>query len=117
MDHELPDFGGVALDRQTIPQERLNLDGKERSNPFPWTGQFSPQLVEVLLRAYAAPGGLVLDPFTGSGTVLYEAGRLGLPAFGAEINPAACKMGQAYRLINVALPGRRELVRRLDALL
>ena len=81
--HEL-DFDGVPLDSKTISQEHLNIDNKKRTNPFPWSGQFSPQLIEVLLRAYAPAGALVLDPFLGSGTVLYEAGRLGLAAFGSE---------------------------------
>src|SRR5438128_9096313 len=93
---DAPDFGGIPLDTKTIPQDRLNIDNKERSNLFPWNGQFSPQLIEELLRTFAPSGGFVLDPLLGSGTVLYEAARLGHPAFGAEINPAALKMAQTY---------------------
>src|SRR5438128_517596 len=85
---DAPDFDGTPLDTTTIPQERLNIDNKERSNLFPWNGQFSPQLVEALLEAYAPARGFVLDPFLGSGTVLHEAGRRGHPAFGSEVNPA-----------------------------
>jgi SAM-dependent methyltransferase len=111
------DFLGVSLDTQTIPQERLNIADKERSNLFPWNGQFSPQLVEALLQTYARPGNFVLDPFLGSGTVLYEAGLCGLPAFGSEINPAAFKMASTYTLINVK-PGKRRLaLEAMDALL
>ncbi len=46
------------------------IENMERSNPFPWNGQFSPQLVETLLQTYAPSGGFMLDPFLGSGTVL-----------------------------------------------
>ena len=104
------DFHGVPLDTKSIPQGRLNIDRKERSNPFPWNGQFSPQLVEQLLEAYANRGSFLLDPFLGSGTLLFEAGRVGLAAFGSEINPAAFKMANTYRLINLSLARRRQLV-------
>jgi SAM-dependent methyltransferase len=112
-----PDFQGVLLDAQTIPQDRLNIDNKERSNLFPWNGQFSPQLVEVLLQTYAKAGCYVLDPFLGSGTVLYEAGRLGYPTFGAEINPAAFKMASTYSVINMNLAKRRRILEDVDDLL
>src|SRR5205085_4029744 len=88
MDQDQPNFDGVALDRTTVAQELLNIDNKQRSNLFPWNGQFSPQLIEVLLRTYAPKNGLVLDPFAGSGTVLCEAGGLGMPVVGAEISRA-----------------------------
>ena len=105
-----PDFGGTPLDTTTIPQRRLNIDNKKRSNLFPWNGQFSPQLVENLLETYAQVGDFVLDPFVGSGTVLHEAGRRELPAFGSEINPAAFKIAQVYRFINVKAGQRRQPV-------
>src|SRR5262249_41442886 len=89
----------------------------QRSNLFPWNGQFSPQLIEVLLRTYSPMKGLVLDPFAGSGTVLYEAGRLGLPVVGAEINPAACKMAQIYRLMNLPFGHRNSLANQLETTL
>jgi hypothetical protein len=104
-----PNFLGVALDTRTIPQARLNIDNKERSNLFPWNGQFSPQLVDVLLETYAGPESFVLDPFLGSGTVLCEAGRRGFRAFGSEVNPAAVKMAAIYTFINIA-PARRQRI-------
>lgn len=114
MHHHQPNFDGVTLDRTTVAQALLNIDTKQRSNPFPWNGQFSPQLIEVLLHAYAPKNGLVLDPFAGSGTVLYEAGRLGMPVIGAEINPAACKLAQIYCLMNLPAVQRRSLMHRLE---
>lgn len=105
-----PDFGGTPLDTTTIPQRRLNLDDKVRSNLFPWNGQFSPQLIEALLETYAHAGNVVLDPFVGSGTVLHEAARRDHAAFGSEINPAAFKMAQVYRFINVKPVQRRQIL-------
>ncbi len=46
-------------------------------------------VVAAFLRAFAPPGGRVLDPFCGSGVVLAEARALGLAATGIDLNPAA----------------------------
>lgn len=117
MGQDQPDFNGVPLDRITVAQELLNVQNKRRRNLFPWNGQFSPQLIEVLLRTYSPMKGLVLDPFAGSGTVLYEAGRLGLAVVGAEINPAACKMAQIYCLMNLPAAHRTTMAKRLETAL
>ena len=117
MEPDQPSFEGGELDRTTIAQELLNIDNKHRSNLFPWNGQFSPQLIEVLLRAYAPTKGLVLDPFVGSGTVLHEAGCLGLAVVGAEINPAAYKMAQIYVLMNLPRAKRRTVAKQLEEVL
>jgi SAM-dependent methyltransferase len=105
-----PNLLDVPLDTLTISQSQLNIDNKDRSNLFPWNGQFSPQLIERLIQAYADPQAFILDPFLGSGTVLYEAGRLGMAAFGSEINPAALKMAATYKLINVPPARRRRII-------
>jgi len=90
-----------------LPQAALNVENKSRSNPLPWRGQFTPQLVQLLLDRYADRGSVVLDPFLGSGTLLSEAGRAGLAAFGSEINPAAVILARVYTLINVPAESRR----------
>ena len=83
-----------------IPKERLDIIEKTRSNLFSWRGQFSPQLVEVILDAYCFPNSVILDPFVGSGTVLLEAGILEFEAYGFEINPAACILSKTYEFIS-----------------
>jgi hypothetical protein len=98
----------------TLSQDALNITNKIRSNLFTWRGQFSPQLVEALLKAYAPKRGLVLDPFVGSGTVLCEAGRLGLRAFGTEINPAAANLAQVYTNINKTPRQRQDMLASLE---
>ena len=95
----------------------LNIEAKSRSNLFPWRGQFSPQLVEALLRAYAVPGSVVLDPFMGSGTVLVEAARLGFPVHGYEVNPAAFLLGRVYEFCNLAAAERCALLDEAEAIL
>lgn len=91
----------TPLDMTEISTERLNIENKERSNLFPWNGQFSPQFVEVLLERYADRKTRILDPFCGSGTVLSEAAGLGMAATGIEVNPAAYVLARTYSFCNV----------------
>ena len=100
-------YARTPVNRSDIPQNDLNIEAKIRSNPFPWSGQFSPQLVQALLGKYASRDSVILDPFLGSGTVLLEAARIGLPAFGGEINPAAVTMAKTYQFANVSTADRK----------
>lgn len=79
-------------------QAKLDIDHKTRTSLFPWRGQFSPQLIEHLLDAFAGRSTRVLDPFCGGGTVLGEAARKGLPAIGYDINPAAYLLAAMHEL-------------------
>lgn len=110
-------LSGIPLEKKEIHQSLLNIENKARSNLFTWNGQFSPQLVEVLLEKYADTDSVILDPFAGSGTILYESGRKGLAAFATEINPAAYYMASTYELINVPLKSREKCIRETEALL
>jgi DNA modification methylase len=93
-----------------IPQELLNIVNKKRKNLFAWRGQFSPQLIETFLKYYCLPNSIVLDPFAGSGTVLFESGNLSLAAYGFEINPAALLMSKTYEFINKS--NRKDIIER-----
>jgi DNA modification methylase len=101
-------FNETPINRQDIPQELLNIEDKQRSNPLPWKGQFSPQFIETLINKYAEKNSVIFDPFLGSGTVLYEAGRLGIEAHGTEINPAALTLANIYKFINLSQRKRQE---------
>lgn len=107
----------VPLNKTDIDQALLNIERKERSNPLPWNGQFSPQLIDVLLHKYASDCQCVLDPFAGSGTLLLEAGRNGLAAIASDINPAACYLARVYTLANRPLSDRKELCDKLERVL
>lgn len=98
---------GIPLNTTDIDQSLLNIERKERSNLLPWNGQFSPQLVEILLEKYVPATGYILDPFSGSGTMLVEAASRHLEAIGADINPAACYLARVYTLAN--RPGNARL--------
>ncbi len=104
----------VPLNTTDIAQAHLNIVEKDRSNLFPWNGQFSPQLVEALLDRYSKSGDTLMDPFAGSGTVLSEAGRKGLSASATEINPAAFCMARTYHFINASKQERQRCVKHID---
>lgn len=62
----------------------------------PYKGKFYPQLVRPLLNILEIPkGGVVFDPFCGSGTVALEAILNGYDAYGCDINPTAVEIAIA----------------------
>lgn len=62
--------------------------GEKRRHPT----QKAEAIVKHLMEIHAAPGGLILDPYAGSGTTLRVAKDLGHPAIGIEINPEYCEL-------------------------
>lgn len=96
-----------------LPQSKLDIETKSRSNLFAWRGQFSPQLIDCLIDAYCPKDSVVLDPFSGSGTVLYEASMKSLQAFGYEINPSAWIFSKLYEFANVSVEERENAIRDL----
>lgn len=89
-----------------VVQERLDVKIKKRSNLFNWRGQFTPEFVEYMLEMFANPDSNVLDPFSGSGTVLQECARMNLRACGFEINPSAYAMSRFFSFCNISLNDR-----------
>lgn len=100
-------IAAVPIDSVAIPQAALDLTSRERTSLFPWRGQFSPQLVELLLSHHARPGALVVDPFVGSGTTLFEAGRGDMDCYGSEINQAALHFASLARFGAMPKDARR----------
>jgi DNA modification methylase len=89
-----------------LEQEKLDVAKKLKSNLFNWRGQFTPQFVEYILEAFTKSGDKILDPFSGSGTVLQEAARLERPAVGFEINPSAYAMSKFFTFCNMSFAER-----------
>ena len=80
---QLPSDSG-AEDVWSIPA-RPRQNGAKQTAPFP------DELVEQCLAVGCPPGGVVLDPFCGSGTTMRVALRDGHPALGIELNEAFCE--------------------------
>jgi DNA methylase len=68
--------------------ERVRTKHVHRLHPY--LGKFIPQLVEALLERYVPPGGRVLDPFAGSGTMLVQSLESGRDATGVDIAAFNC---------------------------
>ena len=104
----------INFDNSTISQNTLDIVNKERANLLPWKGQFSPQLIQSLLETYSKKTNKILDPFVGSGTVLYEASLMNLSATGIELNPAAVKMAQIYLLSHINIRKRQKYIKSVE---
>jgi DNA modification methylase len=91
-----------------LSQEKLDVLTKKRSNLFNWRGQFTPEFVEYILQTFAKKGDFILDPFSGSGTVLQEAAKLDIKATGIEINPAAYAMSKFFTFCNLPYQNRHD---------
>lgn len=111
----LQDVQKREVDREFLAQDVLDVLVKPRTNALPWRGQFTPGLVQSLLGAYVQPGSLVLDPFTGSGTTLVEAMRMGMDAVGSEVNPAALELAGVVELASRPLHERKAALREAEA--
>jgi DNA modification methylase len=74
----------IDEDVWTIPPRSQN-NGKVDTAPFP------DELVERCLAIGCPQGGVVLDPFAGSGTTMHVALRTGRPVIGIELHPQFCK--------------------------
>ena len=92
----LPRTAGTYTDAD-IPQLRNKRDVWQ-INTVPYRGghfaAFPPKLAETCLLAGCPPGGVVLDPFLGSGTTAAVAKQLGRHYIGIELNPDYCKLAQ-----------------------
>jgi DNA modification methylase len=110
-------FENIPLDMESIDQNLLNITNKYKTNPLPWNGQFSPQLLQVLMNYYSNKGDIIYDPFLGSGTTLLEAGELNREVYGTEINYAAVCLSRIYELINYDFAYRILLVNKFENIL
>jgi hypothetical protein len=70
-----------------------NRGAKQRKNHHPTVKPIA--IMEYLLKLVVPPGGVVVDPFLGSGTTLVAAARLGVRAVGIEREPAYIDIAKA----------------------
>jgi len=82
---EAPPLIGETLTEKTTVQ-RFNMNsGIEHGRQHQW--QKPDGLAERIVRLSSEPGDLVLDPFSGTGTFLLQASKLGRVARGCEADP------------------------------
>ena len=101
-------------ENMVFSQRKLDVLDKKRANLFNWRGQFTPEFVEYLLESFGEKGQTVLDPFSGSGTVLFEATKKDMNSHGFEINPAAYAMTKFYTFCNKTIEERKEILKSFE---
>lgn len=101
----------ISHNCQYLSPEQLDLNNKNRTSILPWRGQFSPELIELFMKVYTRPHDVILDPFAGSGTTLFEAARQGLSCYGTEINPAAVEMAKTAHFVNIEPTKRQKIIK------
>lgn len=67
-----------------------NVDTKTHTHCYHvYPAMMIPQVARRLIQLYGRSGGVLLDPFCGSGTSLVEARLAGMHAIGIDLNPFA----------------------------
>lgn len=93
----------ILAKRSSYWFDRGGLQGQEdiweicapnTARPYRHAAPFPEALVERCLASGCKKGGLVLDPYVGSGTTLKVAVQRGSPAIGFELNPKYCRLAQ-----------------------
>lgn len=101
-----------AINPKTAEASRLRVLRRGRNKrsvwrigvrPFrgPHYAVFPPQLIQTPIKAGCPKGGIVLDPFVGSGTTALVARQLGRSFIGIELNPDYVRLARG-RLANTA---------------
>jgi DNA methylase len=84
--------------RCSVGGGRMGSDlAHENEAPFP------ESLAEFFIRSFCPPGGVVLDPFSGSGTTMAVAAKLGRRGIGIDIRESQVELGRR-RLAELQLP-------------
>ncbi len=103
-------LGDPASDRQRAHAgalaRRARAGGYLTHDLHVYKAKFFPRLARAALNLVLPPGtaegGLLLDPFAGSGTALLEAARLGHPALGLDLDPLAALIARGKLLLGEA---------------
>lgn len=93
----------AAINPSTAEASRLRILAKGRNKRCVWTiptmpfrdkhfAVYPPALIETPIRAGCPKGGIVLDPFIGSGTTALVAKKLGRRFIGIDLNPHYVRM-------------------------
>lgn len=84
-----------SLDRVNWDFPRSGTDASSVHSMHWFPGNFIPQIPAFLIQILSRPGGLILDPFGGSGTTAIEALRLGRNAISVDRTTACNFLAQA----------------------
>lgn len=99
-----------------LPHQQGSMAARNWGHPLhslcSYPGKLKPSLASVLVETFVPPGGALLDPFAGVGTIPLEAALKGRISFSLEINPSAFAIANA----KVHRPNVQELERVISQL-
>jgi hypothetical protein len=87
----------VSLPHQIPPFSKRSWGGPTHSM-CSYQGKMKPALAHHLIKCFSSPGDVVLDPFSGAGTIPYEACKMGRRGYGIDIS----RLGHVLTLAKVA---------------
>jgi len=79
----------------------------------PYQACFAPQIPEFFIKNFSDEGDVVLDPFCGRGTTVFEANQLGRIGKGVDVSPLALEIAKS-KLSNVTYEQVRERLKEID---
>jgi DNA modification methylase len=84
-------YSGLDLELSWSEDELPQVERTKHVHSLhPYLGKFIPQLVEVFLKRHFVSGGVIYDPFVGSGTTLVEANAFAAHVIGCDISAFNC---------------------------
>ena len=88
------DWGpGWVLFKKTLPHQQGEFAKRNWGHPLhslcSYQGKMKPSLAAHLVRTFISPGGRMVDPFSGVGTIPFEAALHGVKSWGFDISPPA----------------------------
>jgi len=102
--------------KHTLPHQGQPFAKRNWGHPLhslcSYQGKMKPALAHFLVRIFVPPGGSMLDPFSGVGTIPFEAALQGTKSFGFEISPSARYIAAA----KVGRPDRNKCVEIIQSL-
>ncbi len=101
----------AQLPHQKQPYAKREWGGSAHSM-CSYQGKIKPALAHHLVDCFSNPGDIVVDPFSGAGTIPFEACRMGRRGFGIDIS----RLGYVLTRAKVAQISRREISGLLNAL-
>ncbi len=100
--------------KTTLPHQQNEFAKRNWGHPLhslcSYQGKMKPSLAAHLVKTFTTPGGRMLDPFSGVGTIPFEAALHGVESWGFDISPPAvhitagkigeCNVSECEKVIN-----------------
>ena len=103
--------------KESLPHQQGEFAKRNWGHPLhslcSYQGKMKPSLAAHLVKTFTTPGGRMLDPFSGVGTIPFEAGLHGVECWGFDISPTAVHI-TAGKIGKCSAADCEETVKRLE---